>query len=79
YAPDAQTATVTYVDQNTGKTLDVKKLAGHTLEDTGYKTASSIDAYKNLGYDLVSDDTKGAEITFDDDDAADQAYTVTLK
>ena len=78
YAPDAQKATVTYIDQTTGKTLTVKNLAGHTLEDTGYKTASSIDAYKNLGYDLVSDDTNGAEIIFDDDDTADQAYKVVL-
>ncbi len=78
YAPDTQKAAVTYVDQTTGKTLTVKNLAGHTLEDTGYKTASSINAYKNLGYDLVSDDTNGAEIIFDDDDTADQAYKVVL-
>ena len=79
YAPDAQTATVTYVDQTTGKTLTVKNLTGHTLEDTGYNTASDIKHYVDNGYDLVSDDTKGSEIIFDDDDAADQAYTVTLK
>ena len=78
YAPDAQKATVTYIDQTTGKTLTVKNLAGHTLEDTGYNTKSAIDAYKNLGYDLVSDDTNGAEIIFDDDDTADQAYKVVL-
>ncbi|MEO5289330.1 mucin-binding protein, partial [Limosilactobacillus allomucosae] len=79
YAPDTQKAAVTYIDQTTGKTLTVKNLTGYTLEDTGYNTKSAIDAYKNLGYDLVSDDTNGAEIIFDDDDTADQAYTVVFK
>ena len=72
-------ATVTYIDQTTGRTLTVKPLTGHTLEDTGYKTASDIKHYVDNGYDLVGDTSKGAEIIFDDDDAADQAYTVTLK
>ena len=72
-------ATVTYIDQTTGKTLTVKTLKGYTLEDTGYNTASDIKHYVDNGYDLVSDTSNGAKIIFDDDDAADQAYTVTLK
>ncbi|WP_191989978.1 mucin-binding protein [Limosilactobacillus reuteri] len=72
-------ATVTYIDQTTGKTLTVKTLKGHTLEDTGYNTASDIEHYVDNGYALVGDTSKGAKIIFDDDDAADQAYTVTLK
>ena len=72
-------ATVTYIDQTTGKTLTVKTLKGYTLEDTGYNTASDIKNYVDNGYDLVSDTSNGAKIIFDDDDAADQAYTVTLK
>lgn len=78
YAPDAQKAAVTYIDQTTGKTLAVKTLNGFTLEDSGYNTASSINAYKNLGYDLVSDSTNGVNVIFDDDDATDQAYKVIL-
>ena len=78
YSPDAQKASVTYVDQTTGKTLAVKNLNGRTLEDSEYNTVPAINAYKNLGYELASDDTKGAEIIFDDDDAADQAYKVVL-
>ena len=72
-------ATVTYIDQTTGNTLTVKTLNGHTLEDTGYNTASDIKKYVDNGYDLVNDTSNGAKIIFDDDDAADQAYTVTLK
>jgi len=79
YAPDAQKATVTYIDQTTGKTLTVKTLKGYTLEDTGYNTASDIKHYVDNGYVLVSDSTSGAEIVFDNDDAKDQTFEVRLK
>ena len=72
-------ATVTYIDQTTGKTLTVKTLKGHTLEDTGYNTASDIKHYVDNGYVLVSDSTSGAEIVFDNDDAKDQTFEVRLK
>ena len=78
YTPDAQKATVTYIDATTGKTLKVDSLTGVTNAKSGYTTASSIDAYKNLGYGLTSDTTNGSEVVFDTVDSADQAYTVTL-
>ena len=79
YNPDAQKGSVTYIDQTTGKTLKVDPLVGVTHADAGYTTKSSIDAYKNLGYTLVSDTTNGESIVFDNDDAKDQGYTVTFK
>ncbi|MDB6251351.1 internalin, partial [Lactobacillus amylovorus] len=68
YTPDAQKATVAYVDKTTGKTLKTDSLTGLTHAKSGYTTADSIKTYQDLGYKLDSDDTKGAEIVFDNDD-----------
>ena len=76
YTPDAQKATVAYVDDKTGETLKTTPLSGKTNAKSGYTTAKDIQAYKDLGYVLVSDDTNGAEIVFDKDDDKDQSYTV---
>ena len=78
YAADAQKAAVTYIDDTTGKNLDIKVLKGFTLDDSGYNTKAAIAGYQGLGYDLVSDSSNGAEIIFDDEDGIDQAYTVHL-
>ena len=78
YAADPQKASVTYIDDTTGKNLDIKVLKGFTLDDSGYNTKSDIKGYVDLGYDLVSDSSNGAEIIFDDEDGVDQAYTVHL-
>ncbi len=78
YTADAQKASVTYVDDKTGKTLKVDNLNGATNAKSGYTTKSAIDTYTGLGYILVSDDTNGSEIVFDNDDAVDQAFTVHL-
>ena len=78
YAPDAQKGSVSFVDKATGKTLKVENLSGVTHADSGYTTAKDIQAYKDLGYTLVSDTTNGKEIVFDNDDAKDQAFTVTF-
>ena len=78
YSADAQKAYVTYIDDTTGKNLDIKVLKGFTLDDSGYNTKSDIKGYVDLGYDLVSDSSNGAEIIFDDEDGVDQAYTVHL-
>ena len=79
YTPDAQKAAVTYVDSTTGNILAVKDLTGVTNAKSGYTTAGSIAGYQALGYTLVSDDTKGAEIVYDNEDAQDQKFTVTFK
>ena len=79
YKADEQKATVTYIDDTTGKTLDTKSLSGKTNAKSGYTTAKDIQAYKDLGYVLVSDSTNGAEIIFDNDDKNDQTFEVHLK
>jgi LPXTG-motif cell wall-anchored protein len=76
YTPDPQKATVAYVDDKTGKTLKTDTPTGVTNAKSGYTTADSIKTYQDLGYKLVSDDTKGAEIVFDNEDGKDQSYTV---
>lgn len=78
YVADAQKASVTYIDDKTGKALKGDELKGVTNAKSGYTTKSAIDTYTSLGYTLVSDDTKGNEIVFDNDDAVDQAFTVHL-
>ncbi|WP_260314060.1 mucin-binding protein, partial [Lactobacillus johnsonii] len=78
YSADAQKASVTYVDDKTGKTLKVDNLNGVTSAKSGYTTKAAIDTYTGLGYTLVSDDTNGNEVVFDNDDSNDQAFTVHL-
>ena len=78
YNADAQKASVTYIDDKTGKTLKVDNLNGVTNAKSGYTTKAAIDTYTGLGYTLVSDDTNGKEVVFDSDDAVDQAFTVHL-
>jgi LPXTG-motif cell wall-anchored protein len=78
YSADDQKASVTYVDDKTGKTLKVDNLNGVTNAKSGYATKAAIDTYTGLGYTLVSDDTNGKEVVFDNDDAVDQAFTVHL-
>ena len=78
YRADDQKASVTYVDDKTGKTLKVDNLNGVTNAKSGYTTKAAIDTYTGLGYTLVSDDTNGKEVVFDNDDAVDQAFTVHL-
>lgn len=78
YKANAQKASVTYVDDKTGKTLKVDNLNGVTNAKSGYTTKAAIDTYTGLGYTLVSDDTNGKEVVFDNDDAVDQAFTVHL-
>lgn len=78
YTADAQKASVTYVDDKTGKTLKVDNLTGVTNAKSGYTTKAAIDTYTGLGYTLVSDDTNGKEVVFDNNDAVDQAFTVHL-
>ena len=79
YTPDPQKAVVIYVDQTTGKTIKQQELNGVTNVKSGYTTAKAIQEYLDNGYELVSDDTKGIEIVFDNEDDKDQSYTVTLK
>ena len=79
YTADAQKATVTYIDDTTGKTLDTKTLTGNSDTQSDYTTKDTIKKYTDQHYALVSDDTKGQPITFDHDDKSDQTFVVHFK
>ena len=80
YKADTQKATVTYIDDTDNKTtLKSDSLEGDSNADSGYTTKSSIDDYKSKGYELVKDDTNGADVVFDHDSTKDQSYEVHLK
>jgi LPXTG-motif cell wall-anchored protein len=81
YTPENQKATVTYIDDTTGKTLKTDSMSGDSNAKSGYTTAGSIKSYEDLGYELVKDgdQTGGKEVVFDNDSSVDQAYEVHLK
>ena len=80
YSKNVQQITVSYIDDTTGKTLETKTLDGYSGDDTHYSTNESIEGYKQLGYELVSDSSKGADLVLDSDDFVNnQAETVHLK
>lgn len=79
YTPDAQKLSVKFIDDTTGQVLKTVTKTGVTNADAGYNTKSDIDSYKSQHYILVSDSSNGAELVFDNDDSADQAYEVHLK
>ena len=78
YSPDAQTVTIDYLDDVTGKTLQTKTITGVSDVDTGYTTAETINNYEGQHYKLVSDNTNGDQLVFDHDDTTDQRYEVHL-
>ncbi|MBD7895798.1 hypothetical protein H9564_08950 [Limosilactobacillus sp. Sa3CUN2] len=79
YTPDAQKATVKYIDDSdNGKLLKADNLTGRSNEDSGYTTKSLISTYEGQGYQLVSDSTDGHNVVFDHDDNVDQVYEVHL-
>ena len=78
YSPDAQKATVTYIDDVTGKTLQTKELTGVSDETSAYTTESAINQYVGQHYKLVSDQTNGKPVVFDHDDGNDQTFEVHL-
>ena len=80
YNKNVQQITVSYIDDTTGKTFETKTLDGYSGDDTHYSTNESIEGYKQLGYELVSDSSKGADLVLDSDDFVNnQAETVHLK
>lgn len=79
YTPDIQKGSVTYIDDNTGKTLKTDNLTGKSNAKSGYTTKASIADYHGKGYKLVSDSINGQEIVHDNNASVDQNYTVHLK
>lgn len=78
YQPDAQTATVNFVDNDTGKTLKSVTLNGHTAETASYRTTSDLQQLAAQGYVLVKDGYPAGGATYNNDDDVAQVYTVHL-
>ncbi|MCX2454607.1 MBG domain-containing protein [Lacticaseibacillus nasuensis] len=76
---DTQYLKVNYEDDTTGKHLRTDTDHGYTGTQSDYKTAGAIAAYEQDGYDLVSDNFPASGVTFDNDTAVDQLFTVHLK
>ena len=79
YTPNVQKLTVNYIDKTTGKTLSSVVKEGFTDESSDYSTVSDISVYQKQGYNLVSDETNGLNLIFDNDDDTDQVYNVYLQ
>ena len=77
YLAKTETAIVTYFDQTDNKVIKTDPLQGAYGTTDAYRTADTIAAYENAGYDLVSDDYPTAGVVYDQDDIV-QKYQVTL-
>ncbi|MBU7529157.1 mucin-binding protein [Lactiplantibacillus pentosus] len=77
YTANQEQATVTYIDETTGKTLSIQPLTGDYQTAAAYRTAATIASYVNQGYELVSDDYPSSGQIFDQDGVT-PAYTVKL-
>ncbi|PIO83051.1 hypothetical protein BSQ39_05415 [Loigolactobacillus backii] len=78
YTADTQSATVSYVDDTTGKTLVVDNLTGVSGGTSSYLTTDRVNSYLLAGYTLVSNDYPGSQFIFDSDGATTQSYLVHL-
>ncbi|MDW8743675.1 LPXTG cell wall anchor domain-containing protein [Streptococcus suis] len=78
YTPDVQKASVTYIDETTGATLEITNLTGETDSAIGYTTADRIAYYESIGYELVSDNYPNGEV-YDKDGNVTQEFQVVLK
>ena len=80
YKANDQKIFVHYIDDDVnGQDLHTDPLVGKSNTVANYTTGDAIKGYLDQGYDLVSDDTKGAELKYDADDAHDQIYNVHFK
>ncbi|WP_049151220.1 mucin-binding protein [Lactobacillus gasseri] len=61
YTANAAKAEVVYVDETTGKELEVATVDGKYNETINYSTADKIKYYESLGYELVKDGYNGGE------------------
>ncbi|PIO87420.1 MBG domain-containing protein [Loigolactobacillus backii] len=78
YTKDDQTATVTYIDDDTGQVLTSDSLTGKSGATISYSTAAKIASYTQKGYQLVSDGFSGTPV-FDDNTTATQNFEVHFK
>ncbi|WP_157952680.1 lectin-like domain-containing protein, partial [Lactobacillus helveticus] len=77
YAPNAEKANVTYIDDTTGKTLSTKDLTGNYGSTDPYRTNDTIAGYENAGYKLVSDNYPTSGVTYKEDGTV-QSFQVHL-
>ncbi|MCG0647791.1 Mucus-binding protein, LPXTG-motif cell wall anchor [Lactiplantibacillus plantarum] len=77
YLAKTETAIVTYFDQTDNKVIKTEPLQGAYGTTDAYRTADTIAAYENAGYDLVDDDYPTAGVVYDQDGSVQQ-YQVTL-
>ena len=78
YTADQQKLIVNFIDDTTGQTLKTVNKDGLTNSNSNYNTKSDIQDYVNDHYRLVSDDTNGQNLVFDNDDSKTQTYNVHL-
>ena len=76
YSAKDQKATINYIDDTTGKTINSETINGHTGEAIADPT-EAIANYEKQGYKLVSDDLANGA-SFDNDDTIDQAFYIHL-
>lgn len=78
YSPDPQKASISYIDDVTGKTLITVPYTGVTDQVIDTKANDKVSEYEKDGYKLADHAVTPAQITFDNDDQNDQAYVVHL-
>lgn len=77
YYGDGETATVTYVDDTTGKILTTVHLTGKYDTTSGYRTQPTINQLEQAGYRLVSDNYPANGVQFTQNGQT-QTFTVHL-
>ena len=78
YRKAIQEATITYIDQTTGTSLESDHVTGKSGEIIEYTTADKIAFYESRGYELLTDEFP-KQAYYDTDTSVTQAWRVTLK
>ena len=78
YTANKESATVTYVDATTGKTLQTDDVTGTYGSTSDYSPNATIQKYEDEGYKLESSDFPSGGITFNKDGNG-PTYTYTIK
>ena len=78
YTPNQEKATVTYIDDTTGKTITVANLTGAYDTTSSYSPAATIKQLEGQGYEVVSDDYPQGGVVFNQDGKV-QNFTIHLK
>ncbi|MBC9119446.1 mucin-binding protein, partial [Fructobacillus fructosus] len=79
YEPDRESATVQYIDDNTGKILESHNLTGGYGTTDSYSTQDTIKKYENDGYVVVSDNYPSNGVTYNSDTQTFQVHLDNIK